>query len=83
MDLILEDITGKPMPTIDVFALSIHALKKHLMSYLTKQGTEVELKDIRWVLSVPAIWTDISKQFMRESAVKVKQYVIMYMMYLQ
>ncbi|XP_063447416.1 heat shock 70 kDa protein 12A-like [Mytilus trossulus] len=71
MDLILEDITGKPMPTIDVFALSIHALKKHLMLYLTKQGTEVELKDIRWVLSVPAIWTDISKQFMRESAVKV------------
>lgn len=73
MDLLLEDITGKPMPTIDVFALSIEALKDHLMSYLKKQGTEVELKDIRWVLSVPAIWTDISKQFMRESAVKVKQ----------
>ncbi|XP_076076072.1 heat shock 70 kDa protein 12A-like [Mytilus galloprovincialis] len=71
MELLLEDITGKPMPTIDVFTLSIMAMKDHLMSYLIKQGTKLELNDIRWVLSVPAIWTDISKQFMRESAVKV------------
>lgn len=82
MELLLEDITGKPMPTIDVFTLSIMAMKDHLMSYLIKQGTKLELNDIRWVLSVPAIWTDISKQFMRESAVKVKLCIMMNMFYL-
>ena len=27
--------------------------------------------DIRWVLTVPAIWTDESKAFMREAAYRV------------
>jgi hypothetical protein len=29
---------------------------------------EMEPKDIRWVLTVPAIWSDAGKQFMRKSA---------------
>lgn len=69
-EMILKDITGKSMPAIDVFALSIMALKNHLMSYLETQGTGVEARDIRWVLTVPAIWTDNAKYFMRESAEK-------------
>ena len=28
-------------------------------------------KLIRWVITVPAIWSDASKQFMREAALKV------------
>jgi hypothetical protein len=28
----------------------------------------IEPKDIRWVLTVPAIWSDAAKQFMRKSA---------------
>ena len=27
--------------------------------------------DINWVLTVPAIWSDAAKQFMREAAVEV------------
>lgn len=69
--MVLEDITGKQVPAIDVFALSIKALVKHLMDALDTRGTGVKPNDIKWVLTVPAIWTDNSKQFMRKSAEKV------------
>lgn len=69
--MVLEDITGKPVPAIDVFALSIKALVQHLMDALETRGTGVKPNDIQWVLTVPAIWTDNSKQFMRKSAEKV------------
>lgn len=67
----IEDITGKSALAIDVFALSIQALKDHLMETLDKRGIKMTVKDIRWVLTVPAIWTDAAKQFMRKSAEKV------------
>ncbi|VDI16587.1 Hypothetical predicted protein [Mytilus galloprovincialis] len=69
-DMVLEDITGKPVPAIDVFALSIKALVNHLMDVLETRGTGVQSNEIKWILTVPAIWTDNSKQFMRESAEK-------------
>ena len=31
----------------------------------------MHVQDITWVLTVPAIWTDSAKQFMREAAVQV------------
>ncbi|XP_063446045.1 heat shock 70 kDa protein 12A-like isoform X1 [Mytilus trossulus] len=69
-DLIIEDITGKPMAALFVFTLSIEALVKHLMALLEREGTGVQMKEIRWVLTVPAIWTDSAKQFMRKGAVQ-------------
>ncbi|VDI20358.1 Hypothetical predicted protein, partial [Mytilus galloprovincialis] len=69
-DLIIEDITGKPMEALYVFTLSIEALAKHLMALLEKQGTGIKPEEIRWVLTVPAIWTDSAKQFMRKAAVQ-------------
>ncbi|XP_071142703.1 heat shock 70 kDa protein 12B-like [Mytilus edulis] len=69
-DMALEDITGKSVPAIDVFAHSIKALVNHLMDALESRGTGVISSDIKWVLTVPAIWTDNSKQFMRKSAEK-------------
>ncbi|CAG2199385.1 unnamed protein product [Mytilus edulis] len=40
------------------------------METLDKRGIGMRVKDIRWVLTVPAIWTDAAKQFMRKSAEK-------------
>lgn len=59
------------MSALYVFTLSIEALVKHLMALLEKEGTGVQMKEIRWVLTVPAIWTDSAKQFMRKGAVQV------------
>ncbi|KAK3602714.1 hypothetical protein CHS0354_017156 [Potamilus streckersoni] len=36
----------------------------------TEHGEEVKKSDIRWVLTVPAIWSDPAKLFMREAAEK-------------
>ncbi|KAK3588466.1 hypothetical protein CHS0354_004680 [Potamilus streckersoni] len=65
----IEDETGKKMLALDVFALSIKCLKNHLMKMLEKQGTGVGEEDIFWVLTVPAIWNDAAKQFMRKAAI--------------
>jgi hypothetical protein len=35
---------------------------------LEERGMEIEPEAIRWVLTVPAIWSDAAKQFMRKSA---------------
>ncbi|KAL3871603.1 hypothetical protein ACJMK2_039594 [Sinanodonta woodiana] len=66
----IQDETGKEMLAIDVFALSIKCLKTHLMNLLKKRGIKIEEKNIFWVLTVPAIWNDAAKQFMREAAIK-------------
>ncbi|KAH3842748.1 hypothetical protein DPMN_116252 [Dreissena polymorpha] len=65
----LKDDKGKELPAIDVFGKVIWYLKDHLMKALKKRGN-VENKDIHWIITVPAIWTDFSKQFMREAAYK-------------
>ena len=68
----LEDEMNRSLPAIDVFSSSIKFLKDDFLSNL--QGTylgNITKDDIHWVLTVPAIWTDGSKQFMREAAIKV------------
>ena len=59
------------MEAMKVFSAAIGYLRKHLQSTCEKQLTDIEDSDIKWVLTVPAIWNDQSKQFMREAAEKV------------
>ncbi|XP_060588445.1 heat shock 70 kDa protein 12A-like [Ruditapes philippinarum] len=67
----LEDETGKKLPAMRVFSLSIDFLRKGILDTLSKHvdGTFIA-SDIQWVLTVPAIWNDAAKQFMREAARK-------------
>ncbi|CAG2206558.1 unnamed protein product [Mytilus edulis] len=67
-ELIIEDITGKSASALDIFSLSIRALKEHLLNSIRQQLVDIQIDDIRWVLTVPAIWSDGAKQFMRRSA---------------
>ncbi|KAH3840692.1 heat shock 70 kDa protein 12A-like isoform X1 [Dreissena polymorpha] len=67
---LLKDETGKEMPAIDVFAASIRYMKDHLGDFLSRRSTQIRDNEIRWVLTVPAIWDDAAKQFMREAAEK-------------
>lgn len=64
----LKDTKGKELPAKRVFSESIKFLKDHLLEALTMKGTTMSEDDIHWVLTVPAIWSDAAKQFMRESA---------------
>nr|XP_022323072.1 heat shock 70 kDa protein 12A-like [Crassostrea virginica] len=68
---LIEDDKRKKMEAMKVFSAAIGYLKNHLLSTCEKQLTDIKDSDIRWVLTVPAIWNDPSKQFMREAAEKV------------
>lgn len=54
-----------------VFGEVIKYLKGHMLKALTRQGTLVGNNDIHWIITVPAIWAESAKQFMREAAYKV------------
>lgn len=47
-------------------------LQKHLLNKL-KDGLreDINLREIKWVITVPAIWRNSAKQFMREAASRV------------
>ncbi|CAC5406610.1 unnamed protein product [Mytilus coruscus] len=67
--MMLEDITGtKRLPAFDVFKLSIQYLVNHLLETLKTRGNVVRHNEVQWVLTVPAIWTDRAKKFMRSCA---------------
>lgn len=70
--MVIKDILKKKFPAFQVFSLSIKALKDHLETNLQNQGIDVKSDEIKWVLTVPAIWSDSAKQFMREAAIAVR-----------
>ncbi|WAR27208.1 HS12B-like protein [Mya arenaria] len=68
-DLEIEDSTGKKLHANFVFSVAIRFLKDDLLKVIDdriKGGVKPE--EISWVLTVPAIWDDGAKQFMREAA---------------
>ncbi|XP_052674624.1 heat shock 70 kDa protein 12A-like [Crassostrea angulata] len=67
-ETLIEDDKGKKMEAIKVFSTAIGYLKDQMLTNCKKQMTGIEESDITWVLTVPAIWDEKSKQFMREAA---------------
>jgi hypothetical protein len=69
---ILEDEIGKKLPTMRVFTLAIDFLRQDVLDTLSRHVDTIFFEsDIHWVLTVPAIWNDAAKQFMREAAQQV------------
>lgn len=60
------------MEAIKVFELSIKFLVGDLMKNLKNSYTDIKQSDVEFVITVPAIWDDRSKQFMREAAREVR-----------
>lgn len=73
-DLILHDVKGKPQKALKIFAFIIQGLRKDFTTRLAEQitlGEGAVDEDIHWVITVPAIWDEKAKQFMREAARQV------------
>ncbi|KAK3576893.1 hypothetical protein CHS0354_012950 [Potamilus streckersoni] len=70
--LSLTDATGKHLPARVVFSLAIRYLREDMLININDRlaGGRMRDEEIFWVLTVPAIWDDGAKQFMREVAVK-------------
>ena len=66
---------------------SIYALISSCMLTLYNRYCELKFRepisdDIRWVVTVPAIWGESAKQFMRLAAVKVNHFIkVMFICY--
>uniref|UniRef100_A0AAU0MWD5 Heat shock protein family A member 12 variant X5 n=1 Tax=Urechis unicinctus TaxID=6432 RepID=A0AAU0MWD5_UREUN len=67
----VEDICGNKAPAIDILAMVLAEMKAEMLVALSKQGArDFDVNLIRWVITVPTIWTDVAKRFMQEAAVK-------------
>ena len=59
------------MLAIDVFSASIKYLKDELLRRIQDAVKDFKPSDLSWVLTVPAIWEDSAKQFIRKAANEV------------
>ena len=72
--MMLSDINGKKMLALDVFTAAIKFMRQFLLKELNKRGVkeeDLEITEFSWVITVPAIWNNDAKQFMREAAKRV------------
>ncbi|KAM4689848.1 heat shock 70 kDa protein 12B-like, partial [Rhinophrynus dorsalis] len=65
----LEAVNGKKVHALVVFAHALRFFKEHAVQELKDQCPALNEKQaVRWVITVPAIWKQPAKQFMREAA---------------
>lgn len=70
----ISDIRGRELPAVKVFACAIRYLLQHLFDNLKEMGLKsLTINQIDWVLTVPAIWNDQAKRFMRRAAQEVSK----------
>ncbi|XP_061601129.1 heat shock 70 kDa protein 12A isoform X4 [Cololabis saira] len=67
----LHAANGKRVKALDIFAYALAFFKEQALKELSDQmGADFDNNDVRWVITVPAIWKMPAKQFMREAAYK-------------
>ncbi|CAG2205702.1 unnamed protein product [Mytilus edulis] len=64
----LKDNQGKRMSALKVFSAAIGYMKADLLAMCYAKDSSIGQEQIRWVLTVPALWNDNAKTFMREAA---------------
>ena len=71
-DTMITAANGKAHPALDVFAHALRYFRQHAVQELSDQtSTSLVDSDVRWVITVPAIWKPPARQFMRIAAVQV------------
>ncbi|XP_063413669.1 heat shock 70 kDa protein 12A-like [Mytilus trossulus] len=69
-NMMLKEMGGKKMEAMLVFALCIEYIKDKVLDRLRLAINGLQDDDVRWVLTVPAIWSDQARQFMIKAAAK-------------
>lgn len=67
-DTKIRALNGKEWPAKRVFAYALRFFRQQVELELSEQLPGFRLGDVRWVLTVPAIWSATAKQFMRLAA---------------
>ena len=72
----MKAANGGTVPAMTVFCHALRFFKDHALQEITDQSdTKITNEDVKWVITVPAIWKAPAKQFMRQAAyiVRLKQ----------
>ncbi|NWS21759.1 HS12A protein, partial [Pachyramphus minor] len=71
METDLTATNGKKVKALEIFAYALQFFKEQALKELSDQGgSDFENTEVRWVITVPAIWKQPAKQFMRQAAYK-------------
>lgn len=71
METDLIAANGKKVKALEIFAYALQFFREQAMKELSDQaGSDYSASDVRWVITVPAIWKQPAKQFMRHAAYK-------------
>ncbi|XP_063042324.1 heat shock 70 kDa protein 12B [Engraulis encrasicolus] len=69
METDLEAVSGRRMRAIEVFSHALRFFREHALKEVKEVSSSVlEEDEVRWVITVPAVWRQPAKQFMREAA---------------
>jgi len=70
MDANARSVDGRELPLMRVIAESLRYISEKAIEKLQEQVGKVVKTKIRWVLTVPALWSEEHKHFMRKAAVE-------------
>ena len=72
MNTKLKSLNGKEFSALKIFSYSLKWLKDTVLNEINDQLLEkIQNENIKWILTVPAIWKAKSKYFMREDDYEV------------
>lgn len=70
-DMMLEDINGRKMKALDVFACCIEYIKNKVFKRAEEGVSNLQEDEVHWMITVPAIWNESARQFIIAAATKV------------
>ncbi|XP_053405711.1 heat shock 70 kDa protein 12A-like [Mercenaria mercenaria] len=68
-DLKIADVRGNTKSALLIFGKTIKFLKHKAEISIRNVMSGVESQNIKWIITIPALWSDCAKQFMREAAI--------------
>ena len=60
------------MPAVKVISAAMKYLKEKAFTMFENSGFTAQESDVRWVVTVPAIWRSSARQLMRKAAYEVR-----------
>ncbi|XP_045179190.2 heat shock 70 kDa protein 12B-like [Mercenaria mercenaria] len=67
-NMMIRGDKGKELPAYYVFGQSIRCIKQNVLTYIGQWNEAYLNETIKWVITVPAIWSEGAKQIMRKAA---------------
>jgi molecular chaperone DnaK (HSP70) len=70
MDQFALSVDGRKLPLMKVISETLRFISEKAMAKLSEQVGKVVKTKVRWVLTVPALWSEEHKQFMRKACIE-------------